>query len=141
MLPWGGASRDEAAATCAAAGFRLCTTAEWLAACEGDEGRNYPYGPDYVDDRCNGGDVRLGQSRPSGEFEQCVSPEGIADLSGNVWEWVSDGEAHGPAPGLHVRGGAYTSGLNSLRCRGAWAGVGPASRSTVIGFRCCKDAP
>jgi formylglycine-generating enzyme required for sulfatase activity len=76
----------------------------------------------------------------SGDFEECLTPDGVADLSGNLWEWIADGEDHGPDPGFHVRGGAYTSGLNTLRCQGTLGGVGPLSHARVIGFRCCRNA-
>src|SRR5690349_16393579 len=43
----------DGAAFCAARGRRLCTEAEWVRACQGPEGRPYPYGSQYQRGRCN----------------------------------------------------------------------------------------
>ena len=42
----------QAQAACVAAGKRLCTAVEWLAACEGPNGYIYPYGNVYEAGKC-----------------------------------------------------------------------------------------
>lgn len=67
----------------------------------------------------------------TGAFPSCLSPYGVYDINGNVWELVDTND------GLeHFRGGAFNC-MNSEalhRCDhdGTW---GPTAR----GFRCCKD--
>jgi len=147
---------------------RLCRENEWLMACEGDEGRAYAYGNQWQSGTCNDektwrapnwskiqqypGPIgrqevaRLDQAEPSGSFPNCVSPEGVYDLGGNVAEWVSKTEFH-TSQWEHVMMGCYWSGCYaqfraSKRsiCRGSNAGH-PGRRGLFrtyeAGFRCC----
>jgi formylglycine-generating enzyme required for sulfatase activity len=119
---------------CASRGRRLCTTDEWRRACTGPSGRKWPYGDAAVSGRCRtapAGDRNVGLS---GGAAQCVTPEGVFDMVGNVAEWAAEGvvlggsiatknptcatEAPGPADGASRRG-------KSAR--------GP------VGLRCCSD--
>ena len=52
-VPQGYISGDEAAVACAAAGKRLCTSAEWLRACRGPAQWTWPYGDAWVSGACN----------------------------------------------------------------------------------------
>jgi formylglycine-generating enzyme required for sulfatase activity len=45
-------SANDAVTWCAAHHKRLCTEDEWVAACEGDDRKPYPYGPTHVEGRC-----------------------------------------------------------------------------------------
>lgn len=128
----------EAEAACRAAGRRLCTLAEWEAACAGAAGRRFPYGDEFVPGRCNDAENSAGAARPSGSLPDCATPEGVFDLSGNVWEWTADlvqeGEVH------ELRGGAWGNGETLLRCRPDERLWQPADEPhTAYGFRCCVD--
>jgi len=130
----------EADAACRAAGRRLCTLAEWEAACAGAAGRKFPYGDDFVAGRCHDATFAGSAARPAGSLSGCVTPEGVFDLSGNVWEWTADtvqeGEVH------ELRGGGWGNDEALLRCRPEERLLQPPDEPhTAYGFRCCVDRP
>lgn len=156
-VPQGYISGTQAAAACAEAGKRLCSDTEWLAACRGSTERTYPYGDTRVDGRCNDaravhpaverfgttedwiwsrlGDACINQLPDSvaltGDHPDCVTPEGVFDMMGNLHEWTSD-------PAGTFRGGFYADTVvNGEGClyRTTAHSVGHWDYST--GFRCC----
>jgi formylglycine-generating enzyme required for sulfatase activity len=79
---------------------RLPTEAEWekaargpstgFASGQGTDGRTYPWGEaEDVALRCNMADSGLNATCAVGMFPGGVSPYGLHDMSGNVWEWCS----------------------------------------------------
>lgn len=156
-------SEPQADAACAVSSKRLCTEAEWVAACRGPKKLLFPYGDQYEAGACNEGrtrpvqavfgesggpldDPRLAEAdnamEPGGAFPKCVSAFGIFDMHGNVHEWVSDSPRENePRFGLFL-GGFFADGKEN--------GQGCLYRTTAhvkeyhdysTGFRCCKDAP
>ncbi len=138
-LPWSGARYGEAVAACAAAGMRLCTPAEWAAACQGASGRGYPYGDVFQATTCNGADAGAGAVIPGGSYAGCGAQHtggSVYDLSGNVKEWVDDGATNG----FHqVRGGAYLTPEAGLTCDFELSVVREDASIPGVGFRCCGD--
>ncbi|MBU0554038.1 SUMF1/EgtB/PvdO family nonheme iron enzyme, partial [Myxococcota bacterium] len=137
VLPWADVSWAQAAAACEALGARLCSGAEWAAACGGA----YPYGEIYAAPLCNGGgrDDAPGSPGlqdallPCGALESCARG-GVYDLSGNLKEWV-DEEIDGLRP---ARGGGFeTNPPEGLRCDLSLDLKAPGFTSHAIGFRCC----
>jgi hypothetical protein len=148
VMPWTTVGLDAAAAACAAGGHRLCTSAEWQAACEGASATAFPYGVSYEAASCNGADRDAipggaieSRMEPTGALAMCESEYGVLDLSGNVKEWTNDprGVSEGGAAIYVVRGGSFESPSFGLTCQT------DLSRATVdtllpsIGFRCCRD--
>jgi formylglycine-generating enzyme required for sulfatase activity len=149
-------SWDQASSLCAARGRRLCKGSEWTLACEGEERLPYPYGRDRDASACN---VDLPVSGPfprwvehppkgvgvslvdwrarSGEWERCVSPYGVYDMTGNVDEWVVNESGHPFASGLK---GGYWGPVRD-RCRPMTVAHDTKFAFYQIGFRCCADAP
>ena len=113
----------------------LPTSQEWQAVAEGPgPARLYPWGPEEPDDeRANFGD-NVGRVTPVGLFPAGNTPEGIADLGGNVWEWTDTDEDGGKG----LRGGAFNYGSVALRAAGRLR-VEPDGRDDSIGFRCVGE--
>ena len=120
VLPWADVDFATAAQACEAAGYRLCTAAEWALACGGAQREAYPYGPVYDAPICNGGAYDVDPATrgvqdavlPTGAALQCERA-GAYDLSGNLKEWVDAFEG----PLVQVRGGGYRSNIPSaLAC-------------------------
>jgi hypothetical protein len=143
VLPWTGVGFAEAEAACVAAGHRLCTAAEWLAACEGEVGNAYPYGAVYDGTSCNGADYAPASPgvEATGALAACVSADGVFDLSGNLKEWTDDqrGSSGAGTPIHVVRGGSFESPEFGLTCG---TDLSRAEADTLLpsfGFRCCDD--
>ena len=125
---------------CKAAGKHLCTGAEWMQACGGSELRRWPYGNTYNVDACHdlgsqtteGG----GGTVPSGSMSACCTPEGVCDMSGNLWEWTAS--AQETKSGM-MRGGGWNLSAGLGQCR-AKAKAQADYHAGETGARCCATA-
>ncbi len=159
-VPQGYISGEVAELACEAAGKRLCSSDEWLRACEGPSGNVYPYGNSYDPDACNadgryphpivevfGGNARWNSTEmndprlnqladglaPSGAYAECVTDEGVYDMHGNLHEWVAD------SSGV-FRGGFYVdASINGTGCGYRTTRHTFDYHDYSTGFRCCAD--
>ena len=160
-VPHGYMSGVLAELACKNAGKRLCTSEEWVTACQGQEGRKFPYGNEYIPGRCNvsrsahpaatlHGNASIGHTDPrlnavqdngkpllrrTGATPSCKSQwgeDGVYDMVGNLDEWVDEPD------------GAFLGGFFSRSTReGCEARVSshpPEYWDYSLGVRCCKSA-
>jgi formylglycine-generating enzyme required for sulfatase activity len=140
---------EEANVFCTGRDARLPTEAEWEYAARGPEGWVYPWGIDFTAEKVVYSDNSGGETADVGSKPGGASWVGAQDLSGNVWEWVSDWygpyaserqtNPTGPSSGdKHVlRGGSF---LVSSRFAPALIRFlyGPLGRGSDAGFRCAR---
>lgn len=158
-VPQGYLNQLQAAAACQVAGKRLCTSAEWLRACQGPNADTYPYGPTRQPGVCNDARAQhpaveyfgtsaawiwseldhpcinqlLNGLATTGAYGGCVSAEGAYDLMGNLHEWIDD-------PAGTFRGGYYVDTvINGPGCLYRTTAHDVTHFDYSTGFRCCAD--
>ncbi len=128
---------------------RLPSEAQWEKAARGTDGRRFPWGAEPRRDRAN---FAGSGTTPVGQFPCPECPYGLADMSGNVWEWTAspnqpypydpdDDRATLEADALWViRGGHFGDDARMVRTttRGA---AEPGARRAFIGFRVALVPP
>ncbi len=90
----------------------LPTIAQWQRAAKGDDDRYYPWGDGYHEERCNTVEAGIRATTPVDRYRKGVSPYGVYDLAGNVWEWTTNTAAAAEAGKDYRRavvGGSYVS--------------------------------
>ena len=68
--------------------YRLPTEVEWEAACRGPKGRRFAYGDRFDVYACNTYESHIRGTTPIDVFPAGRTPEGLVDMTGNVWEWT-----------------------------------------------------
>ena len=158
-----GISWNEANEYCHSVNKRLPTEAEWEKAARGIQGFIWPWGNLWDDSKANTFEGEVNDTKPIGSYKSGNSPYGVADMSGNVWEWVLDwydedyynqainADPQGPINGKYkvVRGGSFVEGkemATTFHRLGIYPPDYPFDSSeqrevptAYIGFRCASS--
>jgi iron(II)-dependent oxidoreductase len=150
--PVAGISWHEAAAYARWTGKRLPTAAEWQKAggwpehLAGGHCTRYPWGDLFDPTRANLWHSALGDTAAVHEFSGGNTPNGIHQMSGNVWEWLEDPldiiacretETFRPfKPMRRIIGGAFDTYLLTEATCHFVTGQSEIERRDNVGFRC-----
>ncbi|HXQ32968.1 MAG TPA: SUMF1/EgtB/PvdO family nonheme iron enzyme, partial [Anaerolineales bacterium] len=140
---------------CEWVGGRLPTEAEWEKAASWDPETKtkfvYPWGNDDPTSALLNYRYYVGDTSPVGSYPDAVSPYGLFDMAGNVWEWMSsvyqpypysaddDRENLSSSEARVLRGGAWDEMIDD-GVRSAHRGKGTSTiTGSYLGFRCSRD--
>ncbi|MGH4022423.1 MAG: SUMF1/EgtB/PvdO family nonheme iron enzyme [Pseudonocardiaceae bacterium] len=114
------------------AGKSLPSSHQWEKAARGTRGNVYPWGNQPTPAKCNVRGSGRGTTTPGDCYRSGVSPYGVYDLCGNVWEWC----ATETEPGRHeLKGSAFTSPFDRAT-PSAFNDASADMHDDDTGFRC-----
>jgi formylglycine-generating enzyme required for sulfatase activity/predicted MPP superfamily phosphohydrolase len=120
---------------CTWARCKLPTNEQWEVAARGAEGRIFPWGPEEPDEYRANFNSMAGGLTPVGMFPDGDTPEGVADMAGNVWEWTrSDFNKEAKS----VRGASFFDVAINLRAA-VRVRDEPVGWDGLVGFPCVRE--
>ncbi len=119
----------------------LPTTRQWQRTAQGDDRRTYPWGSVPPNETLCNWNNNVGRTTPVQQYPKGISPYGVMDMSGNVFEWCLTGYGteltrSGRTADQALRGGSWSS-INPIALRANNHMVSnPDNWDKSIGFRC-----
>ncbi len=143
-------SMEDARAYAAWAGKRLPHEWEWQYAAQGEDNRIYPWGNNFDNMKMPPIDSSREMRIPTNvdAFTNGVSPFGIYDMVGNIWQWTDEYTDEHTRAAILKGGGYYRSTTSKwyfprayeLNKYGKYLLMAPGiDRSALIGLRCVMD--
>lgn len=137
-----GVSLADAQKFCRWVGKELPTEEQWEKACRGVDGRELPWGDESgevtPERACHGRDPLEGTPAAVESTSESISPFGVRDQIGNVWEWTTTAVNDGETVNV-IKGGCYNDEARFLFAS-TRLGAAPKDKFETIGFRCVKSA-
>lgn len=135
-----GVTRAQARQYAAWVGGKLPTRAQWLRACQGGDGRIWPWGNQPPTDPTHGAETQanflpllLDDTTPVASFPTGASPYNVHDMAGNVAEWIDDGS-------YVTMGGTFADMEDDIMCASEQSRLNDYS-SAYDGFRVVIVSP
>lgn len=113
--------------------FRLPTEAEWEAAARGMTARRFAYGNNFDNSLANTFETHIRKTTPIGVFPGGNTPEGLQDMTGNVWEWTDSLLLDYPFKAEHDRETVKTANAPRVVRGGSWSGLQDCARAAYRG--------
>jgi formylglycine-generating enzyme required for sulfatase activity len=116
----------------------LPTRQQWQLAARGEDNRLYPWGDGFDTQHCNTLESKVRMTTEVMRYASGVSPYGVFDMAGNVWEWCLNNAyddvdiATDKPRGVH--GGSFMSPFERAQYH-SHLPLNPESRFGSIGFR------
>ncbi|MCR9213143.1 MAG: formylglycine-generating enzyme family protein [Proteobacteria bacterium] len=116
--------------------WRLPTAEEWEKAARGTEGRIFPWGNGYDATKLNSHDNGPFDTVSVGQFPAGVSPYGLHDAAGQVFEWTATPAG---ADRFVVKGGSWDDKGCGVCRAAAWHTRPVDLKHILVGFRVVKE--
>lgn len=131
-------SHNDAINHCDALDKRLPTQEEWEKAARGTDGRIYPWGNKFDAQAAVTSETDFEGHPPQplavGTHKKGMSPFGVMDMSGNVWEWTHSYDERY----VLLKGGSFFEGSDYAKTTATLRSI-PDDSKDYVGFRCVKD--